>query len=65
MLSVGILLAFTAAAVVILILRRNEVRDYFTRDGLDRTCLKCFFANSGMVLFLIMMVVNMLLMLSL
>lgn len=64
LLSTGILLAFTVAAAVILILRRKEVREYFSRDGMDSLCVKCFFANSGMVVFLIIMVVNILLMLS-
>lgn len=59
-----ILLAFTVAGIVILILRRREVREYFAVDGMDRRCLRSFFVNSGMAVFLLMMITNMLLMLG-
>lgn len=60
----GILLAFAGAGIVILILRRREVRAYFAGEGMDRRCLRGFFVNSGMAVFLLLMLANMLLMLG-
>lgn len=65
LLTGGILLGCTVAAVVILVVRREEVRAYFRQDGMDGRCLRGFFVNSGMALFLILMILNMLLMLGL
>ena len=59
----GILWVFAIAAVVILIRRRREVRAYLAAEWMDRRCLKCFFLCSGVVIFSLMMVVNMILML--
>lgn len=64
LLSGMILLAFTVAGIVILILRRREVREYFAVEGMDRRCLRGFFMNSGMIVFLLLMLANMLLMLG-
>jgi len=64
LLTGGILLAFAAAGIVILILRRREVQAYFAGDKKDRRCLRGFFVNSGMAIFLLMMLTNMLLMLG-
>lgn len=64
LLSSMILLAFTVAGIVILILRRREVREYFAAEGMDRRCLRGFFVNSGMAVFLLLMLSNMLLMLG-
>lgn len=59
-----ILLSFTVAGIVILILHRREVREYFAVEGMDRRCLRGFFVNSGMALFLLLMLTNMMLMLG-
>lgn len=37
------------AAVVILILKRNAVRDYRRGEYMDRRCLKCFFTSPGVL----------------
>lgn len=52
------------AAAVILVRRRREIRDYRESEWLDRRCLKCFFASSGILVLMFIMFGNMLLMLG-
>ena len=51
-------------AAVILVRRRREIRDYRESEWLDRRCLKCFFASSGILVLMFIMFGNMLLMLG-
>lgn len=54
---------FAAASIVLLALRRKEIREYNRSEWMDRRCLKCFFINSGVIVLTVLMVVNMILML--
>lgn len=58
-----IFVAFAIAAVVILVVKRREVRAYRQGEWMDRRCLKWFFLNPGMLIFIILIVINMLSML--
>lgn len=60
----AILLGFTIAAVVVLITRRQNIREYWNSEQTDRRALRCFFLNSGVIVLTVMMVLNMLLMIS-
>lgn len=42
-----IMFGLTLAAVAVLILRREEIREYYQTHWMDRRCLKCFFSNAG------------------
>lgn len=58
-----IFVTFAIAAVVILVVKRREVRAYRQGEWMDRRCLKWFFLNPGMLIFIILIVINMLSML--
>ncbi len=51
---------FAVASVVLLIVKRREVRAYRKSEWMDRRCLKCFFGSAGMILLMLFMAVNML-----
>ena len=59
-----VLLGFTIAAVVILIMKWQQVVAYFRSEQTDRRALRCFFLNSGVIVLTLLMLVNMMLMLS-
>lgn len=58
-----IFVTFAIAAVVILVVKRREVRAYRQGEWMDRRCLKWFFLNPGMLIFILLIVINMLSML--
>lgn len=58
-----IFVTFAIAAVVILVVKHREVRAYRQGEWMDRRCLKWFFLNPGMLIFIILIVINMLSML--
>lgn len=58
------LVVYAIAAVAVLVVKRREIRAYHQGEGMDRRCLKWFFLNSGMLIFIIIVVINMLSMLA-
>ena len=58
----GIVWAFAIAGAVILIVKRHEVRTYLRGECMDRRCLAAFFTNSGVIVMMLLMAVNMLMM---
>lgn len=54
------LVVYAIAAVAVLVVKRREIRAYHQGEGMDRRCLKWFFLNSGMLVFIILIVINML-----
>ena len=53
-------MALAVMAVVILIVKRREIRGYIRAECMDRRCLRGFFLNSGFLVFTAMMVFCML-----
>lgn len=53
---------FAIAGIVILIVKRQEVKQYLRSECMDRRCLKAFFTNSGFIVLSILMLINMLMM---
>lgn len=47
------------ASVLILLANRDRIRAYFRGEAMDRRCVRCFFTNSGTVVFSIVMAMNM------
>lgn len=60
----SIVWAFAIAAVVILIVKRREVKTYLRSECMDRRCLRGFFGNSGFVVLSILLIINMLMMVT-
>lgn len=60
----GILWAFAIAAVVILIVKRQEVKAYIRGECMDPRCVRGFFLNSGFVAMTVLMIVSMLMMVT-
>lgn len=54
----------TAAAVVVMILKRKSIAEYIRSDWMDRRCVKCFFTNSGVIALLVLMALNALVMMG-
>lgn len=50
---------FAIAAVAILIVKRREIKDYRQSQWMDRSCLKCFFSNAGILIFIAIMALSM------
>lgn len=50
---------FAIAAVAILIVKRREIKDYRQSQWMDRRCLKCFFSNAGILIFIAIMALSM------
>lgn len=65
--SINLLLfgGFALASLVILITKRDRIREYRQSEWMDRRCLKCFFTCSGIALLMAIMIVNMVLLLFL
>lgn len=59
-----IVLGFAIAGVVILIVKRREVRAYIRGECMDRRCVRAFFTNAGVIVLTVLMIVNMLLMVT-
>lgn len=55
--------SFGIASIVILVVRRGEIKAYNHSEWIDRRCLKCFFTNSGVLVLTGMMVISMIMML--
>ncbi len=56
--------AFAIAGIVILIVKRREVKAYLSAEWMDRRCLWAFFTGSGFVILVILMLINMLAMVT-
>lgn len=54
---------FALAALVILIVKRREIKAYRQGEWMDRRCVKCFFTSAGVLILTIAMAVSMLLIL--
>ena len=59
-----IIWAFAIASLIILIVKRREVKTYLRSECMDRRCLRGFFGNSGFVVMSILLIVNMLMMVT-
>lgn len=55
----AIFLVFAIAALIILIKKRDAIRQWRSREQMDGMCLKCFFFSGGMIVFTVVMVVMM------
>lgn len=55
----GILLFFGVAAVVILIRKRDAIRQWLEQEKINRTYLGCFFSSAGMIVFMVVMIAMM------
>lgn len=45
-------------SLVVLMVKRREIRDYRQSEWMDRKCIRCFFTSGGMILFMLIMCVN-------
>ena len=61
----GIILAFSVAALGVLVANIPKIRDYREENRMDGRCLTCFFTNAGTISFILIFTANMVLMLSL
>ena len=48
------------AAGVVLIVKRKRIGEYIRSDWMDRRCVKCFFTNSGVIVLMVLMALNVL-----
>lgn len=55
----GIFLLCTVASLVLLIVKRHEIRAYRSSEWMDRRCLKWFFLNSGIITLTVLTAVQM------
>ena len=55
----AILLAFAVGAVIILIRKREDIRQWRQQERMDGMCLRCFFFSGGMTVFTVLMAVMM------
>ncbi len=60
----SIVWAFAIAGLVILIVKRREVKGYIRSECMDRRCLRGFFLNSGFITLTVLMIINMLMMVT-
>ena len=61
----GILLAFSVAALGVLVVNIPKIRNYREANRMDGRCLTCFFTNAGTIFVILVFAANMVLMLSL
>lgn len=54
-LNYGILIAFTLAGLILLIVKRKRIGEYLRGEYLDRKCMKWFLLNSGFVALALLM----------
>lgn len=63
-----ILVGFAVTALIILIRKREKIREWMQQEQMNGTCLRCFFSSGGMIVFMavmaVMMVVNMFMLVS-
>lgn len=55
----GVLLACFAAAIVVAIVKRREIADYFRHGPMDKTYLGCFFSSAGVIVLMVVMGLSM------
>lgn len=55
----AILMALAVAALIIVIVKRQDIRQWRSQEQMNRMCLKCFFFSGGMIVFGVVMVVMM------
>lgn len=54
-----IFVGFAIAAVVILVVKRREIKAYRQGEWMDRRCVTCFFSSFGVLIFTVFMTVSM------
>lgn len=59
--NLAVILALSAAGIVVAIVRRKEISEYLNREKMNGTCLKCFFSSAGIIVLMAVMVLNMIL----
>lgn len=55
----SLLLFFGVAGLVVLVLKRNDIRHWREQETINRTCLACFFSGAGNIVFMVLMSVMM------
>jgi len=55
----AILMAFAVAALIILIAKRADIRQWRHQEQMNGMCLRCFFFSGGMIVFMAVMLVMM------
>lgn len=55
----GVLLISGIVALVILIVKRQDIRQWTSQERINRTCLKCFFSSAGTIVFMIVLIATM------
>ena len=58
--SLVLLSGAAIAAGVVLIVKRKRIGEYIRSDWMDRRCVKCFFTNSGVIVLMVLMALNVL-----
>ena len=56
-----VLLAFTVAAIIIIIVKRRQISQYLHQEKIPGAYLRCFFSSAGIITLMIIMGLNMLL----
>ncbi len=59
--NLAVILALSAAGIVVAIVRRKEISQYLNREKMNGICLKCFFSSAGIIVLMAVMVLNMIL----
>lgn len=55
----GVVWAFTIGALVVFARKHRQIRSYLREEVLDKTCLKCFFGNGGVIVLMVLMGLSM------
>ena len=55
----AMLLMSGIAALVILIVKRGDIRNWLAQEKINRTCVECFFASAGTIVFMIVLIATM------
>ena len=56
----GVILAFTVAAVILMILKRREIAAWLRENKMEKEYIKCYFSCAGTIVLLVIMGLNML-----
>ena len=51
----GVMLICGITAVVILIVKRHDIRQWRAQEKFNRTCLECFFSSTGTIVFMVVL----------
>lgn len=55
----GVVWLFTIGALVVFARKHQQIKSYLTAEPMDKTCLKCFFSNAGVIVLTVLMVLSM------